>query len=77
MTRVIEMRAHAQCDNLCLLDELGSGTQAEEGLAFACATIETLVHMQGAFVIQGIAGNKNGDFETAAQILSKLHTNNG
>jgi hypothetical protein len=28
-------------------------------------------------IVQGIAGNKKGEFEVGAQFLSKLHTNNG
>jgi hypothetical protein len=27
--------------------------------------------------LQGVAGNKKGEFEAEAQFLSKLHTNNG
>ncbi|KAJ1626620.1 DNA mismatch repair protein MutS, partial [Pavlovales sp. CCMP2436] len=57
MTCVIEMRTHAQCNTLCLLDELGLGTQAEEGLALACATIETPVRTQGAFIIGNLLNN--------------------
>jgi hypothetical protein len=27
-------------------------------------------------LVQGVAGNKKGEFEVEAQFLSKLHTNN-
>jgi hypothetical protein len=27
--------------------------------------------------VQGVAGNKNGEFEVEAQFLCKIHTNNG
>jgi hypothetical protein len=30
-----------------------------------------------AYVLQGVAGNKKGEFEVEAQLLRKLYTNNG
>ena len=50
MKKVADMLAYADTDSLILLDELGSGTDPQEGGAIAMATLDTLIE-RGSFVI--------------------------
>jgi hypothetical protein len=54
------------------------GRRRGSGKRLACDSRATVVQRQGSpGGVQGVAGNKKGEFEAEAQFLSKLHTKNG